>query len=493
MAKTLMLGFMATAMPLLSAQAAPATSEEAARLTALFERYVGHPAPGDPGSVTVVPKGESYVVTFDLKRALAGLESFGLSMDPNTSATVLTPRDDGTWKVASDSSPPMVMHAGQQTITFKSATSTFDGIYDPKLFAFRESKGVYTGYDYAQTAPNLVQDRRIDRVDLDLKSIAAEGGTVSMLGHYLATGTAADIMITSPPPAAEGPGIGNPAVPPPPVRPGTPISYASPSSTIDVGAERLHVKDILDVWAFLVAHPNRDSLTAAADDFKTLVRAGLPFAETAMESAAFDSFAVTTPIGPFSVHKLAGGIDLQGLAATGRMSSMLSYDGLTVPGGQLPPWSMDFVPTSLSLAVGVDGFHAGEAATEAVNDFDPKADKGLTPEQTAKIRHLFWPEAGGTVTLAPSRLTSKLLDLKLEGRATLGPTPNGQVTVTGTGLDKAIAALQAASGTDPGAGQMLGPLVLAKNLGKAQPDGSLVWVIAAGGNAPVTVNGAPLQ
>ncbi len=492
MAKTLMLGCLAAAMPLLSAQAAPATPEEAARLTALFERYVGHPAAGDPGSVTVAPKGESYVVTFDLKRALGGLESFGFSMDPNTSTTTLTPLDDGTWKVTSDSSPPMVMHAGQQTLTFKSATSTFDGIYDPKLLAFRQSRGVYTGYDYAQTAPNLVQDRRIDKLDLDVRGTPAEGGTVSVSGHYLETGTAADLLIKAPAPAAEEPGIGNPAVPPP-VRPGTPISYASPSSTIDLGADRLHVKEILDVWAFLVAHPNRDSLVAAMDDFKALVRAGLPFAENAKESAAIDSFAVTTPIGPFSVRKLASGVDLQGLATTGRMSSMLSYDGLTIPGGQLPPWSMDFVPTTLSLAVGIDGFHAEEAATEAVNDFDPKADKGLTSEQTAKIRHLFWPDAGGTLTLAPSRLTSKLLDLKLEGRATLGPTPNGQVTITGTGLDKAIAALQAASGADPGASQLLGPLVLAKNLGRPQPDGSLVWVIAAAGNTPVTVNGAPLQ
>ena len=492
MAKTLMLGFLAAAMPFLSAQAAPATPEEAARLTALFERYVGHPAVGEPGSVTVAPKGESYVVTFDLKRALAGLESFGFSMDPNTSTTTLTPLDDGTWKVTSDSSPPMVMHAGQQTLTFKSATSMFDGIYDPKLLVFRESKGVYTGYDYAQTAPNLVQDRRIDKLDLDVKGTPAAGGTVSVSGHYLATGTASDLLIKPPAPAAELPGAGNPAVPPP-VRPGVSISFAAPSSTIDVGIDRMHVRNMLDIWAFLVAHPNRDSLMAAADDFKALVRAGLPFIDTLKESAALDSFAATTPIGPFSVRKLAGGVNLEDLAAAGRMSSMLSYDGLTIPGGQLPAWSMDFVPTSLSLAIGVDGFHASEAATEAVNDFDPKADEGLTSEQTAKIRHLFWPEAGGTVTLAPSRLTSKLLDLKLEGRATLGPTPNGQVTLTGTGLDKAIAALQAASGADPGASQLLGPLVLAKNLGKLQPDGSLVWVIAATGNTPLTVNGAPLQ
>ena len=39
---------------------------------------------------------------------------------------------------------------------------------------------------------------------------------------------------------------------------------------------------------------------------------------------------------------------------------------------------------------------------------------------------------------------------------------------------------------------MLGPLVLAKNLAKPNPDGSLGWVIDFG-HGPVTVNGAPLQ
>ena len=66
------------------------------------------------------------------------------------------------------------------------------------------------------------------------------------------------------------------------------------------------------------------------------------------------------------------------------------------------------------------------------------------------------------------------------------------MTVSATGLDKAIAVLQAAAGSDPLAAQVLGPMVLAKNLAKPNPDGSLGWVIDAG-NGPVLVNGAPLQ
>ena len=156
-------GFFAAALPVLSVQAAPATPEEAARLTTLFERYVGHSEAGQPSSVTVVPQGDAYRVTLDVAHALSGLGGLHFSIDPNVSSTMLTPQSDGTWAVSSSGSPPLVIHAGQQTITLKAATSKFDGIYDPKLFAFKETTQIQTGYVLDQDAPNLTQERRVDR------------------------------------------------------------------------------------------------------------------------------------------------------------------------------------------------------------------------------------------------------------------------------------------------------------------------------------------
>ena len=54
-----------------SAYAAPATPEEAKRLTELFQTYVGK----EPGIVTVVPVGEAFDVTLDMI-ALAGKRYF---------------------------------------------------------------------------------------------------------------------------------------------------------------------------------------------------------------------------------------------------------------------------------------------------------------------------------------------------------------------------------------------------------------------------------
>ncbi len=488
MFKRLLLALATAAIPNLSAAAAPATPEEAARLKALFERYVSQPAPGEASGVSVTPKGDAYAVTLDLKRAAAGLAGFGLTIDPYTTAVALTPQADGTWKVHSDDSPPLVLHVGQQTMSFAAASSAFDGVFDPKLQAFASLKQEQSGYTLAQTAPTVTQNRRIDKVVLNQTCAPAEGGTTSLAAHYDAAGTVADVLFKPASPAE--PTSGNPAVPPP-ARPGTALSYTTPDSKADVSFGRLRTGTLLDLWAFLVAHPTHDSLVAAQPDLKSLLRQGLPLVDALKEAATLSSLAVTTPVGVVTAKAVGGSIDASGLSGTGTVATALSIADLAIPPGQLPPWSAGLVPKALDLHVALDGFHATEAAKEAVNAVDLSKDVVITADQKKAVNDLFWPGAG-TVTIAPSRITTAALDLKMDGKASMGATPAGSVTITGTGLDKEIAALQAQAATDPGAGQVLGPLVLAKNLAKPNPDGSLTWVIAFGAG-PVTVNGATLQ
>jgi hypothetical protein len=149
------------------------------------------------------------------------------------------------------------------------------------------------------------------------------------------------------------------------------------------------------------------------------------------------------------------------------------------------------VPTALDLHVGLESFHATEAAKAAVDDIDLRKDVIITPEQKEQVGHIFLPD-GGALTLHASRITTKTLDLTVDGKAALGAQFSGQVTVTAKGLDAEIAALQAQAASNPGASQVLNPLVLAKNLAKPNPDGSLGWVIDFG-HGPLTINGAALQ
>ena len=490
MVKAPLLGIVFAIGSLSAAQAAPATADEASRIKDLFERYVGPPAIGQPSAVTVAPDGESYRVTLDLKQALRGLEGFGVTTDPNLSTTMLTPLPDGTWKVASTDSPPIVIHFRDESIALKAASTRFDGIYDPRMFAFKTITAQYAGYDYSRSGPSLVQDSHTDQIGFTFAGSPDDGGTVTGTAHETVAGSKVDVLMK---PAATPPSsaTGAPATAPP-AKPTTSISYAVPTAALDIAVQKLETKSLLDIWAFLVAHPNRESLVAAQDDLRAILRTALPFATALKEDGTADALSVTTSLGLFSAKTASGGLDLENLDGTAKAATSFAIGGLKVPADQLPPWMQGLVPTDLSIAFGVDGIHAAEAASEAVNDFDLRSDRPFTPDQSTKIGHLAMPSAA-TVTISPSRLTSQLLDIRFDGAATVSDVPEGHVTIKATGLDKAIASLQSASTSDPSAGQALGPLVLAKNLAKPEADGSLSWLVELKGGGPVTVNGTPLQ
>jgi hypothetical protein len=435
----------------------------------------------------VTPQGDGYAVTVDVKRSLAGLDALGFSLDPYTVSMVLTPRPDGTWRVQSGDTAPLVVHAGTETISLAAKTSAFDGTFDPKLESFSSFKQDQTGYADERGTDTYVQSRHTDAVALSGAGVAAENGTVSTTSHSVGTGAGGEIVFK---PKPSDPSPGNPAVPPPAAG-GTRLSYAAPTARTDTAVDRLDAAKVLDLWAFLAAHPSRDSVAAAQDELKALLRAGLPYAGAVRQSGALDMPSLSTPMGVITARSAGLSFDASGLGGTGRASLALTAADLVVPPAQLPSWSAGLVPTAIDLHVALDGFHAAEAARAAVDAVDLHHDVIITPEQKAQVGRVFLPD-GGTLTLQPSRIATRMLDLAMDGHAALGAQPGGEVTVTAKGLDAEIAALRAQSDTDPGAAQVLGPLVLAKNLAKPNPDGSLAWVIAFG-HGPVTVNGAPLQ
>ena len=480
----LVLALVGAALPAVGAQAAPATQAEADRLKTVFERYLGHPVPGEAASVTVTPEGDTYRASFDLKQMAKPLDSFGVAIEPATTTMILTPNDNGTWRVASDAIPPIVIHLKDQTLTIGTSSYKSEGTFDPKIAAFITGTATQDGSTLDQEAPALTQHRRIGHVSASQTATPAENGSATVAGTYSFSDLTDQLSMRAPPPKA--------SVEVAPSTPPVEFSYTIPSGSAAISVDKLRTTNLLDLWAFFVAHPNRDAIAASQDELRGLLRAALPALAGLKESASVDSLAITTQIGAFSTRKLTSSLELAELAGAGKAAMAVTIDGLTVPSADLPLWSVGLIPTFVDLRPSVAGFHFDEAAKKAVEDFDLKGD-GFTPAQRDDLAHIVWP-GDGKVTLAPSRITSGLLDLKLDGEATVGAgVPTGRLTVTGTGLDKAIAALQQAIATDPTAAQVLAQFVAAKNLAKPNPDGSLTWVLQAAGDSGVTVNDVPLK
>lgn len=479
------LALVGVAVPGLSAVAAPlATQQEADRLRSVLERYVGRPAASEAPRLTVTPQGPDYRVTFDLQQMMRPLEPFGVSMDPASQTFVLTPNDSGTWHVAGDAMPPLTVRLKDQTIILKTSTYKYDATFDPKLGFFTGQTLTQDGATMDQEAPALVQHRRSGHSMITQKSVQTDGERESADYSYVVSDTTADMTMRPPPPK----GAGEPA---PPAIPQMQVSYALPKASLDLHLDRLRSRSLLDLWAFFVAHPSRDALTAAQEDLRGLLRAALPMITGLKETGTAETLAVQTQVGEFKVGRLTSSFDVSDLAGAGKLAAAMSIDGLVLPNLSLPAWSVGLLPTAVDLRPTVTGLHVDEAARAAVEAFDLNKD-GLTPDQGRQIGKILIP-GNGTFTLATSRITAPLLDLTFEGEGVIGAAPSGRLSVKGTGLDKAIAALQAEAGKDPSAGQVLAQFVAAKALGKPDPDGSILWVIEASGNGPISVNGVPMQ
>lgn len=465
------------------AAAAPATPQEAKRLTTLFQRYVGQPAAGKPGAVTVTPSGESYRAEFDLARLMAPLSAFGLTVAVTSPyAATLTPQPDGSWRVRSDGFPAVAFTQGDQTTTFKYDGYTYDGVFDPKLEAMRDLTTAMTGVTAGGVSPLAsTQQHYTAKVTGHQTGRDAGDGSVDLDAHQVAADLDYTLTMQS------RPTKGAPQA----------VSFAlaarAPTASSDVALSHVSTTAILDLWAYLVAHPSRAALVADQAGLKARLQAVLAADPHGSAGTQVDKLAVTTPVGPVALGHLEESVEL-GDKASGRAALGLHYAGLSVPADRLPAWAVKLVPTALDLDVAVGPFHLNDGLRKAVADLDLASDRPLSDAQVGEVMQAFGDPDAMVVTLSPTTLTGPLMTVKAQGSVRMDASgrPTGDATVTATGLDGALSALNGSAQDDPTAAQAAAVLTLAKQAGKASGPDMYTWLVEARPGKPVTVNGSPV-
>ncbi len=306
------------------------------------------------------------------RKVMRPLESAGLTIEPASHAMVLTPNDNGTWHITSEAFPALTMHFKDQTMSLKSSSYKFDGIYDPKTFSFSTASANQEGVTLDQDTPVLTQHQRTGKIAFTQTSTPNDDHSVSIAAHYVASEMTNQTVMHMPAPKASVEVAPAPA----PVE----FSYSIPTAAADVAIDKLHSSSLLDLWAYFVAHPGKDAITASQEELRGLLRGALPLLGGLKEAASVDGMTITTQMGAFSAHKFASSIELSDLAGSGKAAMAIAFDGLSVPGAELPPWTTGLIPTAADIKPSVTGFHFDAAAKEAVEDFDLKND-GFTPDQ----------------------------------------------------------------------------------------------------------------
>ncbi len=466
-----------------SALAAPATPEEAARLTALFQSYVGDAA----GVFSVTPNGEVYDVKVDAKPLI---DKMPVKTGEDIPAVTITPwqfqiadQGVGKWLVTQDKPFEMNVKAvGQLDLTMKIGSVNYAGTFDSNLKFFTASKADFGDLSFSEKM-NSPETGQIDIV-YSLKSMHYESanreaapGSVDGEGKLTFAAFHEALKVA---PTAEGQ---------------TPLDLtidgANGSQDVAFKGFRMTAAYDLISWFFKNA-PQKDKKLDAAkqEELKVLLEAGLPIFNNINMKGAIEGITVASAYGQFGLGKIETGIEMNGLVKDGLFRETVVLEKLTMPDGIVPPFANDFIPDRLAFDVKVTGFDADAPARLALADMSKLAESGSTPEFDAKLSKALMPTGAVTVTVNNVAAAGKTYDLTLDGSMAGGPEvkPTGKGAIHAKSLMPLINAI-AALPEELGMGMASTGLIAFNAMAKKQPDGSLLWDLEGTADGKFLING----
>ena len=151
------------------------------------------------------------------------------------------------------------------------------------------------------------------------------------------------------------------------------------------------------------------------------------------------------------------------------------------------------MPEDLAFDVTISGFNAASPVAAVIAAFDLTKPEPIDPTMQGSLMAAFMPNGAVDIELAPGSVSSDMYNLAYEGAMTAGPgsMPVGKATVTMTGMEAVLAALQAAP--PEVSGQIVPVLGMAKGMATPGEEGALVWDIDASVPGTLMVNGTDLM
>ncbi len=469
---------------------AQATSEEAARLQAIGEAYFGKSAAGEAPAVTVVPEADHYRASLDIgvliRRLIALVPDEDVkkfTLDWPASSMALAPRADGTWRFWDYRIPKLVAEADGQRTELVTEGIDFETITDPKTGVTPSMKGRFGRIAATSTVkkaddPLTVLSENVSS-DVTLEGSAratGEPGVVDAVVHQK-TGSMLYALAMS---GAVAKGI-----------PDMRFTLDGGRQDTAIGVRGLRHTALLDLWAHLVAHHDKEDFTTGQAALKAKLSAALPIFEAVTQKVAGVDFSFTSPFGIAKAEKAAIDLDIAGLVRDGRFSMAIGFTGFQAYSLFMPKWAQKMIPTDMALAVRASGYDLASPLVAFLESADFSTEKPLTPEQEARIGALFLPKGAVEIAFPGNRIVGPLYDVALDGALKASPEgARGTVTVRAKGIDK-VAEHLAGPTADEQAKAVGAIVAMARQYAERQGD-DLVWRCDFDGEE-ITINGKKLK
>jgi len=477
--------FLAATLSLISVSGtalAAATQIEADRIKTSLQSYLG----SEPGVVAVAAEGDNYVITLDATPYLAKVGTSGFTAKIDPFVITARPKGDGQWDVSQSGPMAFAWNApGVSAVEGKIASQEWNGVFDEATASFLSSTFAYTGITINQT----MQDAQTKMKTTAATAYESWSGTSSAVplgnGAVDVTSTMVISGVTS---------ASKSEIPPEMVAAGMPnINYTLTNSKTDytASAKGFRSKSILDLVAWLVAHPSKELVARDQGQLKEKILAALPLWESIDGAAKMNDTSVSSAFGQFGIPEGTFGLSMSGISKGGKFREAFGFSGLTIPPGIAPPWTEGLIPSSVKIDFTLDGVDLEAPAKLVLAQADFAKDPPLPPESRLLLLPAFAPKNTIAVTLQDGEISSPVYTLTYDANLliNLSGFPTGKANIRMTGLESVLAKVQAAAATDPSARQAMGGLVASKGFGKAEADGSTLWAIEVTPDSKVLVNG----
>jgi hypothetical protein len=477
--------FFLSASPL--AMAAPATPQEAERLSALFKSFLGE----DASKLTVAANGEFYEVTFDLAGKIK--EQRDPDTEINQTPLVIKLQDQGQGKWTAVQGAPFGFDSKQvkdgktALAAGKIGSFTLSGTFDQTLGTFSDAKAEISDVSFSVTETG--GDPDLNGFNFVAKNMAIDlnSGLSSPLAELANARFYIGISDVS----------GDIDIPPDEKNPlGVKGSFALARTDRTLELKGMRPKGLMRLIDWAKAHPDEKSQEAGRPELAKILKENLPVFDTATFSSTLKGLTIDTPFGKAGLENVTADLSMNGVVPQGAARQVISISGLTLPDGLpqaiLPKLALELMPKSVSMDVKVTDYDLA-APTAMLLDHLEKSGDEPSPEMEKLLLAALLPKGEVTISLAPGSYVSPALTVKYEGSMVAGPEkmPFGQTLISASGLDKVIELIKTAP-PELGLENGIYGILAAKGFGKQEADGAFSWKIETTREGTVTVNGVKM-
>jgi hypothetical protein len=434
------------------------------------------------GVVSVGIVGDAYAITLDASPMIAAIPVQDMMAAMLPVMMMATDNSDGAWADAIDQ-PVTLDYSIPDQIEAKTTYGSVQviGVFDETLGESSQCQIDITGITTEQTLTDAnlgtfsIKSVAKSMIGSGMAKPAASGADSTF--SALSTGMAYDVTLPAGP---EGPPITIAVV----------LADAAVGGTI-AGYQPSTVYGLL---AWFVAHPDQAMIMADKASLMAKIESALPIFENIAMTGGYSDVSATTPVGDVALDELGLTIEMNGFVPDGLIREAVSFCGLTLSDGVVPPFATALMPDKFRIDVAASSFDLQAASKLGLTLFD--LPEGATPPEGFEMQTLaaILPAGAVDITLAPAGAANETYALTYEGAMSVGMDGMpvvGTGTVTLDGVDGSMAALTDAP--PEMSGQIIPVLGMAQAMGAQGPDGELVWTIDASTPGCLMINGVDLM